>query len=207
MTDQTSAVAPVEISLHRKSRLLEIAFSDGSRFQYPSEYLRVFPTGALQPDTPLHGKQGVDIAHLEPVGTSALQIEFDDGHAGRYSWSTLHGLAVNYERNWQAYLDALQAHGLQRGPGRATGSDGRVSIRLLYFIQLAKLAGRDEEQTEIPDGVTNVATLLAWLRRRGRDWSDAFADDGVQVTVNKHFAEPYTLVENGDEVAIVPRTR
>jgi molybdopterin converting factor small subunit len=24
--------------------------------------------------------------------------------------------------------------------------------------------------------------------------------------VNRHFAEPYTLVENGDEVAIVPRS-
>ncbi len=37
------------------------------------------------------------------------------------------------------------------------------------------------------------------------NWKAAFAGDKVQVTVNKHFAEPYTLVEHGDEVAIVPR--
>ena len=27
----------------------------------------------------------------------------------------------------------------------------------------------------------------------------------VQVTVNRHFAERFTLIEHGDEVALVPR--
>jgi molybdopterin converting factor small subunit len=34
---------------------------------------------------------------------------------------------------------------------------------------------------------------------------ESFADDKVQVTVNRQFAEPYTLIEHGDEVAIVPK--
>ena len=86
-----------------------------------------------------------------------------------------------------------------------TGPDGRVTIRLLYFIQLAKLAGRDEEEIEIPESVTDVETLLAWLRNRRQGWQEAFRADKVQVTVNRHFAEPFTLIEHGDEVAIVPR--
>ena len=67
------------------------------------------------------------------------------------------------------------------------------------------MTGRDEEDVEIPESVTDVETLLAWLRTRRDAWREPFADDKVQVTVNKHFAESYTLLEHGDEVAIVPR--
>jgi molybdopterin synthase sulfur carrier subunit len=112
---------------------------------------------------------------------------------------------VNYEKHWQEYLDKLEQFGLERGEGRATGEGGKVTIKLLYFIQLAKISGKDEEDITLPDSVTNVETLLAWLRRRGPGWKEPFADDKVQVTVNRQFAESYTLIEHGDEVAIVPR--
>lgn len=207
MTEPTAAVAPTGIKLHRKSRLLEVTFSDDTRFMYPSEYLRVsVPAGTEQgTDRPVCGKQTVEIIHLEPQGSESLRLEFADGFSGDYSWEFLHGLAVNYERNWQAYLQELRDNGLERGTGRVSGADGRVIIRLLYFIQLAQLTGRDEEQVEIPASVTNVETLLAWLGNRRQGWQAAFSPDQVQVTVNKHFAEPYTLVEHGDEVAIVPQ--
>ena len=206
MTEHESLIIPTEINLHKKSRLLEVAFSDGSRFDYPCEYLRVFsPASTGQAlDAPVYGKERVDIANIEPQGTSLLQLDFDDGYTGSYSWNTLHELGVNYEQNWQAYLQKLKDNDLKRGEGGAAGADGKVTIKLLYFIQLAKVTGRDEEDVEIPESVTNVETLLAWLRKRRDEWSDAFADDKVQVTVNKHFSEPYTLVEHGDEVAIVP---
>lgn len=200
--------APTEINLHQKSRLLEIAFSDGFRFQYPCEYLRVFSTSAEVKvmDKPVHGKEMVNISQIEPQGTYAIRIHFDDGHdTGIFSWGTLYELGVNYEHNWQEYLDKLEQSGLTRGAGRATDKDGKVTIKILYFIQLAKISGKDEEDIVIPDSVTNVETLLAWIRRRGERWQEPFADDRVQVTVNRQFAEPYTLIEHGDEVAIVPR--
>ena len=207
MPEPAPPVAPTEISLHKKSRLLEIAFSDGLRFNYPCEYLRVFTTeSGVQPlGKPVHDKQRVNISSIEPQGTSSLQLDFDDGYSGSYSWNTLHKLGENYEQNWKAYLQRLKDNNLQRGEGRAAGSDSKVTIKLLYFIQLAKVTGKDDEDVAIPESVTNVETLLAWLRKRREDWKAAFADDKVQVTVNKHFAEPYTLVEHGDEVAIVPR--
>ena len=37
---------PVEINLHRKSRVLAIRFSDGKEFQLPCEYLRVYSPSA-----------------------------------------------------------------------------------------------------------------------------------------------------------------
>ena len=36
------SIHPTEIKLHQASRLLEIAFEDGARFELPCEYLRVF---------------------------------------------------------------------------------------------------------------------------------------------------------------------
>jgi len=208
MNVEKSSQVPTEINLHQKSRLLEIAFSDGFRFQYPCEYLRVFSTSAEVKvmDKPVHGKERVNISQLEPQGTYAIRIYFDDGHdTGIFSWGTLYELGVNYEQNWQAYLDRLEQYGLARGEGRATDKDGKVTINILYFIQLAKISGKDEEEIALPDSVTNVESLLAWLRKRGARWTDAFADDQVQVTVNRQFAESYTLIEHGDEVAIVPR--
>ena len=157
-------------------------------------------------DKPVHGKERVNISQIEPQGSYAIRIHFDDGHdTGIFSWGTLYELGVNYDRHWQDYLDKLDQFGLTRGEGRVTGKDGKISIKLLYFIQLAKVSGKDEEEIAIPDSVTNVETLLAWLRHRGPGWSEPFQDDKVQVTVNRQFAEPYTLIENGDEVAIVPR--
>ncbi len=157
-------------------------------------------------DKPVHGKEMVNISQIEPQGTYAIRIHFDDGHdTGIFSWGTLYELGVNYEQHWQDYLGKLEQYGVERGEGRALGKDGKVTIKLLYFIQLAKISGKDEEEVAMPDSVTNVETLLAWLRKRGPNWKESFADDRVQVTVNRQFAESYTLIEHDDEVAIVPK--
>ena len=210
MSEQENSIAPTEINLHQKSRLLELAFSDGFRFQYPCEYLRVFSTSAevKTMDKPVHGKELVNISSMEPQGNYALKINFDDGHdTGIFSWASLHELGVNYENNWAQYLKELEAHNLQRGEGRVVGEDGKVTIKLVYFIELAKISGKDEEEMVVPDAVVDVETLLKWMRKRGQRWEEAFADDRVKVTVNKQFSEPYTLVEHGDEVAFVPRPK
>ncbi len=207
---ENSHISPTEINLHQKSRLLEIAFSDGFRFNYPCEYLRVFSTAAEVKvmTKPVHGKQRVNISMLDPQGTYALKIAFDDGHdTGIYSWGTLYELGKNYESNWQGYLSRLEQHGLSRGDARVTDATGKVTIKLLYFIELAKISGKNEEEVVIPESVTNVETLLNWMRKRGERWKESFAANRLQVTVNKQFSEPYTLIEHGDEVAFVPLSK
>ena len=206
----TNHITPTEINLHQKSRLLEIAYSDGFRFNYPCEYLRVFSTAAEVKvmTKPVHGKELVNISLLDPQGTYALRISFDDGHdTGIFSWDTLYKLGKNYQANWQNYLKRLEQHGLSRGDSRIKDKQGKVKIKLVYFIELAKIAGKNEEEVEIPDTVTNVETLLGWMRKRGERWKEPFADNRLQVTVNKQFSEPYTLIEHGDEVAFVPRPK
>ncbi len=112
---------PVEISLHQKSRVMNIAFEDGEDFALSYEYLRVHsPSAEVQGHGPGQGvlqlaKETVLITGIEPVGNYAIQPTFDDGHdTGIYSWETLYDLGKNHDRYWQEYLDKLAAAGYER---------------------------------------------------------------------------------------------
>ncbi len=112
---------PTEITLHKSKRTLEITFEDGRSFELPCEYLRVYsPSAEVQGHGPGQevlqlGKEEVNIERIEQVGTYAIQPSFDDGHnSGIYAWDTLYDLGVNYEQNWQNYLDRLKAAGHER---------------------------------------------------------------------------------------------
>lgn len=114
---------PTEIKLHQKSRILEIAFSDGSRFELPCEFLRVYsPSAEVRGHGPGQevlqvGKKDVEITAIEPVGTYAINLVFSDGHdSGIYSWSYLYDLGRNQAELWQRYLDRLAAAGGSREP-------------------------------------------------------------------------------------------
>jgi DUF971 family protein len=119
----SGAPTPTEITLHQKSRVLEISFSDGSRFELPYEFLRVYsPSAEVRGHGPGQevlqaGKKDVDILSLDPVGSYAVQPRFSDGHAtGIYSWDYLHELGVNRESLWRDYLERLKAAGARREP-------------------------------------------------------------------------------------------
>ncbi|MGN6312519.1 MAG: gamma-butyrobetaine hydroxylase-like domain-containing protein [Rhodanobacteraceae bacterium] len=114
---------PTDIILHRASHTLEVAFDNGERFILPCEYLRVHsPSAEVQGHGPgqqvlVAGKREVNIDAIEPVGNYGVLLRFSDGHAtGIFSWSTLHELGINQERNWKAYLEALEKNGLKREP-------------------------------------------------------------------------------------------
>ncbi|MCD0491698.1 DUF971 domain-containing protein [Chromobacterium violaceum] len=115
------AAQPVEIQLHQVSKILEIAFDDGARFELPCEYLRVHSPSAevrghgVGQETLQTGKMHVGITALEPVGHYALKITFDDGHdSGLYSWTYLYELGAKRGQYWQQYLDKLAAAGASR---------------------------------------------------------------------------------------------
>jgi DUF971 family protein len=119
---------PTEIKLHRASRMLEIAFEDGKRFELPCEYLRVYsPSAEVRGHGPGQevlqlGKENVNIEQIEPVGNYAVALHFDDGHnSGIYSWETLYELGENQEQHWADYLARLEAAGYQRRVPAAKG--------------------------------------------------------------------------------------
>jgi len=112
---------PTEIKLHQKSRILEIAFSDGRSFRLPYEFLRVYsPSAEVRGHGPGQevlqvGKRAVEIRALEPVGSYAVQPAFSDGHStGIYSWDYLYELGENQDSLWSEYLARLAAAGATR---------------------------------------------------------------------------------------------
>ena len=118
--------APTEIKLRQKSRVMELVFSDGSRFELSYELLRVYSSSAeVRGHGPGQevlqvGKREVDISALEPVGNYAVQPTFSDGHStGIYSWDYLFWLGSNRDALWGKYLDGLKEAGASREPGSA----------------------------------------------------------------------------------------
>jgi molybdopterin synthase sulfur carrier subunit len=76
--------------------------------------------------------------------------------------------------------------------------------KILYFSILVDKLGRSSEEVGLPGSVTDVRTLLAWLRTRGGNWEKALQEGAVKVTVNRQFAEVDTAVNDKMEIAIVP---
>jgi len=85
---------PVEINLHQRSHVLELAFEDGSDSICPAN---TCAASRLPPRWRGHapgqevlqkGKEEVNIMQIEPVGHYAVCLHFDDGHnTGIYSWT------------------------------------------------------------------------------------------------------------------------
>jgi DUF971 family protein len=112
---------PTGITLHQKSRVMEIAFSDGRSFRLPYEYLRVYsPSAEVRGHGPGQevlqvGKRNVEIRSMEPVGSYAVQPQFSDGHnTGIYSWEYLYELGENQDELWPEYLEKLKAANASR---------------------------------------------------------------------------------------------
>ena len=115
------APIPAEIKLHQASRVLELAYADGTRFQLPCEFLRVYsPSAEVRGHGPGQevlqiGKREVQIAAIEPVGTYAIKLTFSDGHdTGLYSWDYLYEIGRNQEALWQRYRERMREAGASR---------------------------------------------------------------------------------------------
>jgi len=112
---------PTEITLHQQSKVLDVAFDDGSRFSLPCEYLRVFsPSAEVRGHGPgqevlQKGKREVNIRAVDPIGVYAVKLVFTDGHdTGIYSWDYLYELGVKHDDNWKRYLARLAQAGASR---------------------------------------------------------------------------------------------
>ena len=78
-------------------------------------------------------------------------------------------------------------------------------ITLLYFARLREAFGVSSEQAAPPAEITDVGTLLEWLRGRGGVWQDELAPGKlVRVAVNQTMATTATPFGDGDEIALFP---
>ena len=78
-------------------------------------------------------------------------------------------------------------------------------MKLLYFAWLRSRTGIGEETVEPPTDIVDVAGLIAWLKRRGPGFENAFRDlKMVRTAVNQEFARLDHPIKAGDEVAFFP---
>ncbi len=112
-----------ELRYSKAEKALKITFEDQQSFTLSAEYLRVeSPSAEVQGHSPsqkttLGGRRHVGIMRIEPVGSYAVRIVFDDLHdTGLYSWDYLHKLGDEQETIWADYLARLEEKGLSRDP-------------------------------------------------------------------------------------------
>ena len=122
--------SPVEMTVHGRSRALEIRFSDGASFRIPFELMRVYsPSAEVKGHGPgqevlQSGKREVNVVELQPVGNYAVQPTFSDGHdTGIFSWDFLYFLGSNQDELWADYERRLNEAGVDRdAPMAAKGA-------------------------------------------------------------------------------------
>jgi DUF971 family protein len=95
-----TAPFPTDIQYSKSSRVLTVTFDTGDAIRLPATLLRTeSPSAEVQGHGPstkrlVTGKENVHITRLEPVGTYAVRLVFDDGHdSGLYTWAYLRELA------------------------------------------------------------------------------------------------------------------
>ena len=112
---------PEELRLAAGGSELHVRFDTGEQVALPAEYLRVeSPSAEVKGHGPgqeqlVWGKRNVKISRLEPVGSYAVRIIFDDGHStGLFTWPYLLKLGREQETIWAAYLEKISAAGFSR---------------------------------------------------------------------------------------------
>ena len=112
---------PQSLTVHAKSRVLELVYLDGAHFRIPFELMRVYsPSAEVQGHGPGQevlqtGKRNVTLVNLEPVGNYAVKPTFSDGHdSGIFSWDYLYELGQQQDALWKQYAERLAAAGVDR---------------------------------------------------------------------------------------------
>lgn len=120
-------MSPTKITYHKRSKMLELDYADGSA-TLPAELLRVYsPSAEVRGHSDASrvlqtGKRHVGVREIQAVGNYAIRIVFDDGHdSGIFSWPFLRDLADNQQRYWRRYLDELKERNASRLPTIAVG--------------------------------------------------------------------------------------
>jgi DUF971 family protein len=123
---------PTTITVHQRSRVLEVGFDGGESFRIPFELMRIYsPSAEVQGHGPGQevlqtGKREVELSALDPVGNYAVQPRFSDGHdSGIFSWDYLYFLGSQQADLWRKYEERLAKQGVDRDapmPGSAAAS-------------------------------------------------------------------------------------
>jgi molybdopterin synthase sulfur carrier subunit len=78
-------------------------------------------------------------------------------------------------------------------------------MKILYFASIRERVGKPEEEIQIPASVTTAGDLMQWLKGRGEEYDNAFADPKtIRVAVDKVHVQPAAKITGAREIAFFP---
>jgi sulfur-carrier protein len=78
-------------------------------------------------------------------------------------------------------------------------------VKLLYFAWVRERVGKPQEDVELPEGVTTVGELMAWLAKRGDEYAHAFENPKViRAAIDRTHVRPDTAIGGAREIAFFP---
>ncbi|WP_108683142.1 molybdopterin converting factor subunit 1 [Methyloceanibacter sp. wino2] len=77
--------------------------------------------------------------------------------------------------------------------------------RLLYFAWVKEKTGIASEDVELPGGIGTVADVIAWLKTRGPEFENAFAqEETIRAAVDQTHARADASIAGAREIAFFP---
>lgn len=77
-----------------------------------------------------------------------------------------------------------------------------MKIELVYFGRPREQLKLTNETAEVPESLSTLAELLAWLRTRGGIWAQELTDNRVRCAINQEFSALTAPIKAHDEIAI-----
>ena len=78
-------------------------------------------------------------------------------------------------------------------------------MKILYFAWIRTKTGIAAEDVSPPASVTDVASLIDWLKTRGAGFAEALKNPSVvRVAVNQEYVKGDHPIRPGDEIALFP---
>lgn len=122
ISTNASPIGVTALRLHKKEKVLVVAFTTGETRRFSAELLRVCSPSAENCSEGANrkvvaGRRFVGIMGLELVGNYAVRLSFDDLHkTGLYTWDYLHNLGQHKFSRAKQYIQRLREQGLSRDP-------------------------------------------------------------------------------------------
>ena len=77
--------------------------------------------------------------------------------------------------------------------------------KILYFARMRQVAGRAEENVDIPPEVKTIRALMAHLASRDEALAHAFADERiVRAAINRTHVQLDAVIAGAEEIAFFP---
>ena len=80
-----------------------------------------------------------------------------------------------------------------------------TNVKLLYFAWVRERVGKTDEDMAVPDTVTTVTDLVAWLSKRGEQYAHAFENGKViRAAIDRKHVRPDAPIAGAREIAFFP---